>query len=202
MIRIGSISVFVLAVISLSDAARAQNVTVQQPAFGRFSVGTTVSVPDRGSAFLGRVARAAESRKRFGFVPFGSSIGFSREHSGVSTRVWIHDLRAMDDFLLRQRRRASGSQTGPPLPGNAEHAYRSLMNRPVRNRVTNTPSTSRTGQPRTVSPPSVSTDEDPAVKFYRLGQRAEQRGRHSLARLHFRMAAKHGSKAAAAKLRR
>ena len=112
-----------------SLAAHAQNITVQQPAFGRFSVGTTVSVPDRGSAFLGRVARAGEGRKSFGPFVRGSSVGLFREHSGVSAGVYIHDLREMDAYLLNQGRTTTGLSGRGTLTGGAGHAYRQLAGR-------------------------------------------------------------------------
>src|SRR5207244_3656119 len=40
--------------------------TVQLPTFTFFSVGTTVSVPDQGAAFLGGVNRASQGRNEFG----------------------------------------------------------------------------------------------------------------------------------------
>ena len=197
-----SFAVFV-GLAAFSDAVSAQNGTVQQPVFRRFSVGTTVSVPDRGGAFLGRVARAAESRSRFGPLRSGTSTGLFREHFGASAHVRIHDLRETDQRLLRQGVRSARIPTGRPLPGNAEHAYRSLLSRHYASQLSRRSSSTAKRKPR-LAPAgnrnSVFGNEDPAERFYRLGLRAEQRGRHSLARLHDRMAVKNGSALARAKL--
>ncbi|MFQ5732389.1 MAG: hypothetical protein ACE5KM_10610 [Planctomycetaceae bacterium] len=203
----------VVALPAFEHSAGAQNATIQQPAFGRFSVGTTVSVPDRGRAYLGSVARAGEGRKSFGPFQRGSSVGLFREHSGVSASVYIHDLREMDQRLLRQDLRSARRPGGRALSGRAEYAYRRLIDRhyatssrrpdrgfSLRRSAVGLSSRAEARLPAAPSRPSVFGNEDPAAKFYRLGVRAERRGKLSLARLHFRMAAKHGSASAKAKL--
>ena len=176
--------------VGLPGIASAQNITVQQPVIRNFSVGTVVSVPDRGRAHLGSVSRAGESRSSYGPLRSGTSIGLFRNHAGVSTHVWIHDLRAMDEQILRRKRRSARIPAGRPLSRNAEHADRGLISRYRAHSTRSSAIRSR----------SVSGTEDPAAKFYRLGLRAEKRGKKSLARLHYRMAAKHGSGLAKRKL--
>ena len=194
--RILTIAAFGLP-FAVQSVAVAQNITVQQPAIRSFSVGTVVSVPDSGRGFLGRVARAGESRSRFGPFPSGTSTGWFREHAGMSASVRIHDLREMDERLLREGRRAARIPTGRRLSGNAEHAYRSLIGQ-YESRLRRS-STSATGSSsRPVSPNDAGNDT--AALFYRLGLRAERRGQHAMALRHFRIAAKSGSKAAQQKL--
>ncbi len=178
-----------LVALFLGDAACAQNFTVQQPVFERFSVGTTVSVPDRGRALLGSVSRAGVSRKNFGPFRSGTNTGMFRDHSSASSHVFIHDLRAMDESLLQQRIRSNAIPRGPALSSHAEHAYRRLISR---HRAADAPSAISHSQPRTVN-------VGEAERFFQLGLRAEKRGRHSLARLHFRAAAQHGSQRAKAR---
>ena len=79
---------------------------MQLPTFSYFSVNTTVTVPDRGSAYLGGVNRAAEGRNEFGtpllpFRPF-RNVGIGRETSasGMWVTATIHDFDAMDRYLL------------------------------------------------------------------------------------------------------
>ena len=181
----------------IASPVPAQNITVQQPVTRSFGVGTVVSVPDSGRAFLGRVARAGETRNRYGPFPSGTSTGLFREHAGMSVRVQIHDLREMDERLLREGINAAGIPRGRRLSGRAEQAYRELLGRHE----------SRTGRRRTIPPGRApqrdsarETGNDTAALFYRLGLQAEQRGHHALALRHFRLAARSGSKAAQQKL--
>jgi hypothetical protein len=92
----------------MTDSANAQ--VVQLPVIGVNSVQTTVSVPDRGSALLGGVSRAAASSNRYGFTPIDSSLG--RRHSNASQRVFvtIHDFEEADQILLSAPRRDDGDR--------------------------------------------------------------------------------------------
>ena len=65
-----------------SAVAQQGATTVQLPTYSFFSVNTTVTVPDRGSADLGGVNRVAEGRNEFGtpllpFRPF-RNVGIGR----------------------------------------------------------------------------------------------------------------------------
>ena len=73
---------------------------VQQPVVSSTSVGTTVSVPDRGSALLGGVSSAQSARSQYGPLPSGTNRGFSRQATSITTNVYIHDLQAMDEAIL------------------------------------------------------------------------------------------------------
>ena len=92
------LTLVVLAMFCMRSVCAGQ--TVQLPVVERFSISTTVSVPDRGSIFLGGVKRANSSRKSNGVFRPGSSIGLDRSFSGVSASVYIHDFESMDKFLL------------------------------------------------------------------------------------------------------
>jgi len=191
-----------------------QRVTVQQPVFRNFSVGTTVSVPDRGRAFLGRVARAGASRKSFGPFHPGSSLGFSHSHSGMSVGVTIHDFEEMDRRLLSQspyRRHASGNIR---LGRNAEYAYQSLMHRQtmaempsrLRSRLgagISSGGHQRSGTALRMSRAAIRPEKpvpNRADYYYSRGLKAERRGADSIARIYYRLAAKRGSASARAKL--
>src|SRR5687768_9106514 len=91
-----------IALVAAAPAAAQQNTAVVQlPTFSFFSAATTVSVPDRGSAYLGGVGRAQSGRSRFGppFLPAQGALGSSRSVGGLSVSAYIHDLREMDQAL-------------------------------------------------------------------------------------------------------
>lgn len=87
------------ALILVAEHASAQ-VTIQRPVFEQFSIGTTVSVPDRGRIQLGGIKRATSFRRQYGFFQPGSSIGHSRSYTGMSAGVYIMDLAEMDRMIL------------------------------------------------------------------------------------------------------
>lgn len=150
-----------------------QQVTLQQPAVGNTTVNTTVSVPDRGRTYLGGVNSAQSARSSFGPLRPGSAFGLSRSASSMSTSVYIHDLRAMDEALLNSvpDSGASSSSRG-----------------------------SSTGLGRSSNSASTASPAEKAAKFERLAEKAEASGSIGVAKLHWQMAAKYGSKSAAEKL--
>jgi len=97
-------------------------VTVQLPTFSFASVGTTVMVPDQGSAFLGGINRAADGRSEFGVpgLPFpgfqNRGIGQDRSASNFWVSVTIHDFDAMDQALLSAPSTDGLAATYPNLP--------------------------------------------------------------------------------------
>lgn len=160
-------------VLSQVAAVQAQQVTVQQPVVATNSVRTSVSVPDRGSALLGGVSSAQSARSSYGPLRSGTSTGLSRSASSMSASVYIHDLRAMDEALLN---------SVPDSPS---------------------PSAIRGGsgmRPAEAARAEVVTPAEKVVKFERLAQQAEAAGRSGVAKLHWQMAAKYGSKLANEKL--
>jgi hypothetical protein len=99
--------------------------TVQLPTFSFFTVSTTVSVPDSGSAFLGGVKRARYGMTSRGTPGLGNVPGLSRlfsnrgrgaslASSGASVSATIIDHAEMDALLLSEaagRRPAGGALT-------------------------------------------------------------------------------------------
>jgi hypothetical protein len=194
MRHVSALISFGLALMFSATVASAQNFTVQQPVFSNFSVGTTVSVPDRGGAYLGGVSRAGSSRRSFGPLRSGSSFGLFRDHSGLSSHVTIHDMHEMDRLLLGQADRGSVERYGTTRSGPSARAYSSLVGRHGARHASVKPGRTSASSPLPSSPVTR------ADRSFRLGQQAEAKGKTSLARLHFRMAAKHGSTSAQAKL--
>ncbi|MBM83522.1 MAG: hypothetical protein CMJ78_23430 [Planctomycetaceae bacterium] len=180
-----------LAMLLFSQTASGQ-VAVQLPVQGRFSVNTSVSVPDRGTAHLGSIGRAGESRSSFGPFYRGSSIGLFRDHSGVSTSVFIQDLREMDRMILEGNTPASQKLTGRGMQAYTRFMARdrALKARRAMLAKSKSPSTTKPAAPK----------EDKGLKFLQLGRRAIQRGKATVARMHFKMALKYGSPAAATEL--
>lgn len=162
--------------LGLTNVAWAQGLTVQQPVVSTFSVGTSVSVPDRGSALLGGVGSARSSRSTTGPFRSGSSLGLERQAGSVSTSVYIHDLRAMDESIL-----ATGSADDATDLGPATRA------RSVRYGV------GRAGGQARLPAETIIDHTAEAARFERLAQAAEAKGKPGVALLHWRIAAKYGS---------
>ncbi|HEX6986404.1 MAG TPA: hypothetical protein VF170_13560, partial [Planctomycetaceae bacterium] len=87
-------------VLLLPSAAFGQALTVQQPVVDTFSVGTSVSVPDRGAMYLGGVGRAAERSSVAGFPWRRGAYARSASASSASAGVFVHDFEAMDAGVL------------------------------------------------------------------------------------------------------
>lgn len=206
----------------------AQQATVQQPVIQTFTASTTISVPDRGGAYIGGVKSFSEGRRSSGVFGPGGGIGRESAAAGMSAHVYIHDFEEMDRRLLG--RAASGSSAARLAPP-ADDAWQSLMARyrhapadarTARSRrnltqeaggistVATTGRNAPVGPPpgssarlHTRSAPSPSANQTRGAKAalsYSLGLKAEREGKTGVARLHFRMAAKYGSEGARAKL--
>jgi hypothetical protein len=188
---------------SLSAVSHAAaQVAVQQPVVGRVAVGTTVSVPDRGSILLGSVSSAASSRSLSGpwGMPRGSSIGVERSHSAVSAHVAIHDFAEMDRSLLDQAAgrptptRRPAFTTAAELGGSARRTVASSDS--ARDAL---PTAASTPAPASL-PPRDTLATDRAARAWELGRAAEARGATNVARLHYELAARHGSRLAQERL--
>ena len=109
-----------MAVIALCGVAAAQQpapivpTTVQLPTFSFFTVQTTVSVPDRGGAYLGGINRGRDSRIARGFGPLQNrAIGGDRLASGASVHARIIDFEEIDRMLLAAAARRAGTAVDP-----------------------------------------------------------------------------------------
>ncbi|MFM9964689.1 MAG: hypothetical protein ACKV2Q_26080, partial [Planctomycetaceae bacterium] len=169
MMRVIGLSLLLLSTFCLP--AFGQQVAVQQPVAGTTSVSTSVAVPDRGRVFLGGVSSAQSGRSRFGFVPFGSSLGTSRSSRSLSVGVTIIDLREMDEAILN---------SVPDQPASVSR-YSSAI------------SSAAVTRQREPSPTQAESSADRATKFEQLALNAEAEKRPGVAKLHWQMAAKYGS---------
>src|SRR5688572_16104328 len=97
-------------------AAQQGGITLQLPTYRTFRVSTTVSVPDRGGAYLGGVNTARSSRQRSGspVTPGGVAIGSSRQSAGVHVSAFIQDHQEMDRALLGDGPSAIGADVKGP----------------------------------------------------------------------------------------
>ncbi len=175
MIRLSCTALMI--VIAGQQTASAQQIAVQQPVIGNFAVGTTVSVPDRGSVVLGGVGAAASGQSTYSPLPFNSSFGWSRSASSMSVHVQIHDLAAMDEAVFAAAGSRKPSRIDPMIVERITHRDRSP------------------------APAAETVDHvSLAVQAERLAEQAEARGKPSVAKLHWQRAAKHGSALAKSRL--
>jgi hypothetical protein len=169
-----SATLIAFAVLGSTSILHAQ-ITVQQPVVRNTGVATTVSVPDRGSTFLGGISSAESSRSSYGPLRTGTSRGYGLSGTSISAHVYIIDLQAMDEAILN-----SVPDSPPPGP---------LMLRP------RPMDGGRDPAPRLEALPA-----EKAANFERLARQAESAGKAGVAKLHWQMAARYGSTLAKDKL--
>jgi len=177
--------------------------TVQLPTFSSFSATTTVTVPDRGMAYLGGVNRAAEGRNEFGvpllpFRPF-RNVGIGREvsGSGMWVSVTIHDFDAMDRYLLSQPTAFSQS-LGDRRSQVAALAATLQPRDPAYGASWRVATPSGAGGPPAVSVAQAQAERqrqqatrfEEATDFFRRGQEAEAAGKTGVAKIYYQMAAR------------
>lgn len=162
-----------------STSAWAQQV-VQQPVVGTSSVNTTVSVPDRGRVYLGGSSSAQSGRSQYGPFRSGPSSGYTRSATSMSATVYIHDLHAMDEELLNSAPSNTSSSTSD-VRGAASSIAARVAARESAKQVEVEP-------------------VDKAAQFEQLAKKAEEAGKLSVAKMHWQMAARHGSRAAQTRL--
>ena len=165
-------------VVSLSGSWAAAQ-TLQLPTFQFFGVSTTVSVPDRGSMFLGGVNRSASGSNQFGpqARPFGNrSFGSNQSASGIRVTAWVHDFEAMDDMLLGHAA-ARGPLRAEPLTLTAS---------------TQPPASQSVASSIAVIKEQIA-DEDQqrhaeGLRYYERGQKMESEQRYGAAKTYYLMA--------------
>ncbi len=173
-IAMRSSTLSLLVLLTTASGLHAQQITVQQPVVRSTSIGTTVSVPDRGSTFLGGVNSAESFRQSYGPLRTGTSRGYGLSAGSMSASVYIIDLQAMDEAILN-------SVPDSPVPPSmrTRNSSSSLRNETAR------------------QAPSVA---EKVANFERMARDAEAAGKTGVARLHWQMAAKYGSAVAQEKL--
>jgi len=190
-----------LAMAWIGEVAWAQSTTVQLPTYQSFAAGTTVSVPDRGSVYLGGVKRAQSGMNEFGspLSPFRNrAIGSQRSASGMSVSVYIHDFEALEEELLS---RSGASDQKLTTVRSPDGTTRAVVRSPDRATAATAGLKQRRGDPRAAPLPSVEeirrqrlADQEArqaeAEDFFERGQAAEESGKRNVARMYYQMAAK------------
>ncbi len=171
------------------DAVTAQQLpsTVQLPTYSFFGVGTSVSVPDRGSAYLGGVTRASSGVSEFGvpLTPFRNrSFGSERSVANMSVSVYIHDFEAMEETILRQ---AAGATLQPRWPVAAD-----VVRWDSRPDGAPSPAGSVADIRRHRAQEQLAREEE-AVSFFERGRTAEEAGKANVAKIYYQMAARRAS---------
>jgi len=197
--------------LSVADAAPAQQpgTVVQLPTFSAFSVGTTVSVPDRGSVFLGGIGRASSGRSESGVPllplrPFrNSSISAARSASGAQVTVTIHDFDALDPYLRSQPGGSQSLQVPQPRAaaaaniaprGNAPAGPSWRLALPA-GAGSSPPASAAVGaaEIRAQRAAQQAVRQDEAIGLLERGRRAEANGKPNVARIYYQMAADRAS---------
>ena len=179
-------------------ATAQQGSAVQLPTYSFFSTNTTVSVPDRGSVYLGGVTRAATGRNEFGtpLLPFRNrSFGTERSVTGTWVSVYIHDFEAMDEQLLSQptafRSRPQPGGAPGPAPGLAADTKNVWQPRPGATQSgSGGPTAKSVAQLRAERLREQQAREQEAREWLERGRRAEASGKANVARVYYRMAAR------------
>jgi len=208
------------ALLLCASEALAQATTVQLPTFSFFSVATTVSVPDRGSALLGGVNRASEGRSDFG-VPCLSGLPFlgrgfhsaavGRQVGAGTMRIsaQVHDFEAMERSLL------GNSTAGVALPPDQAVVpvggplVAIMGSNADISRTNNQPKTggqvaadvvssaarpaASVGEARAIRQAEMAAVAEEAERLFQRALKAESEGNSRLAKVYYEMAARRAS---------
>lgn len=198
------LSLVLLGIAGGSVLGQQPGTTVQLPTFSFFSVGTTVSVPDRGSVYMGGVKRAATGRNEFGtpllpFRPFrNTAIGSERSASQMRVTAYIHDFEAMEEALLGQpassrsltslqprSRAALLGRTLQPRNPTWGGSWRALS---LASSAAAPQMSVADAQARRLSQQATRSEE--AANFFGRGRKAEAAGKANVAKIYYQMAAR------------
>jgi hypothetical protein len=171
--------------------------TVQLPTFSRFTVQTTVSVPDGGTAYLGGIERGIDSSVTRGLGPLRSrGISSGRSTSGVSVSATIIDHAEIDRAILaaaatdRESARAS-TLKAREITAGVENS------RVAANQETNhSASGVLPGSVAAIRAANAAQDQQRASEiagYLARAEQAEAAGKTSVARVYYQMVARSGS---------
>jgi hypothetical protein len=161
--------------------------TVQLPTFSVFTVQTTVSVPDRGTAYLGGISRGADGSTVRGIGPLGSrGIGGTRGASGISASATIIDHSELDRAILAKAAEARGT------PANPQAAKATELSRGIARGDGTLESVAAIRERK-----ALQADERAAevAQWLASAQQAEEQGKLAVARVFYQMVTRHGAAA-------
>ncbi len=188
----------------LLTTQRASGQAVQLPTVRQFTASTTVSVPDRGSAQLGGVRRAAVGSTSRGVPGLGRmpgagrlfknrAIGSTSSVSNLRVHATIIDLNEMDQAILAAAaaNRPARSDEENRLAGKAGFLSRNVAHAP-RDR------THRRSAPALPSVKQVQRDNEIALReleleaaeYLKKAKKAESDERPGLAKIYYQMVAR------------
>lgn len=197
MSRLSILPVSLAVCLANSHAAFAQKITVQEPAFETFGVGTTVSVPDRGRVSLGGVSRGKMSRSTYGFGPLrsGTNMGLSSQSTTLGVGARVHDMAEMDRQVLHAAETARRARNDVALSPAAERAYETLRSgAPERDVMDRAGSAIVPTGPQATKNPAVPAETGPSPeKLLERAREAESAGKRGLALTFLRTARDAGS---------
>jgi hypothetical protein len=161
------------------------------PTISVFTVGTTVSVPDRGGTYLGGY-RSASTTSTETFPRLGRGFASRMSASDATAHVWIHDFQEMEEQLGKRTEYA----TRPTPTGFGASVQQYASNRSER-RVEITPA--KTSQEEPTATKKARDDEllaakvEHAADLLKRGQDAETRGKLNVAKLYYKSVVSLGS---------
>jgi hypothetical protein len=183
-----------LGVALSSVSAQQPATTVQLPTFTRFTVQTTVSVPDGGTAYLGGIDRGIDSSVTRGLGPLRSrGLSGGRSASGISVSATIIDHAEIDRAILAAA--ASRGSTGEVDVKAAKIA--AAVNRSgVESTSLATSTNSLPGSVAAIRAAIAVQDEARAQEiagYLAKAEEAEAAGKTSVAKVYYQMVARSGN---------
>ena len=168
----------------LKSSACAQATTVQLPTISNFTVQTTVSVPDRGAAYLGGISRGADGRVARGISPLANkAIGGTRSASNVSVSATIIDNAEIDRSLLAAAAARRGETVDPAVAKAA-----GLSSSVARTTSSAAPESVATIRERTAAAAELETAE--LASYFAKAKQAEADGKPVVAKVFYQMVAR------------
>jgi hypothetical protein len=159
------------------------------PTFSGLAVGTSVSVPDGGSALLGGAGRGAEGRAQFGVpgVPGGTrATGHERGATMANVQATVHDLNAMDERILGFTPERANGPAGKPR----DRARKRLAEAQASSAGRAAPGVA---DARRLHDAEQAQRNEEARGWFEQGLKAESSDKVGLARVYYRMAARQAS---------
>lgn len=188
------------AVLASGALASAQQpaTTVQLPTFSQFTVRTTVSVPDGGTAFVGGIDRGFESTTTRGLGPLGSrSTSGGRSTSGATVSATIIDHTELDRAVLAAA--AAGRSSTDSTAAKAQEIKAAL---PVNNVAAKSRGASRDhlalpGSVAAIRHSQHADDQQRAAEIagdWQRAREAEAAGKLAVAKVYYQLVARSGQK--------
>ncbi len=210
--KAGIVSLTVVAVLSLAGSQSADAQSVQLPTFDFFTVNTTVSVPDGGTALLGGINRYSAGRTEGG-VPMASKVPFFGRPFGnraIGSNISSSNVTATARIIIPEEEEAKlGLSGSPSLRHEALSAVESRANFLARNVARHNPprvatvvkntAVKNTAVKNTAAPSpeeirrrnvlAGQQRDQEAAFFYEKGNVAFTSGKLNVAKIYYRMAA-------------